>query len=270
LLVAGFLAARASLIPLLRLREKVVAVQQGHETRIDGAYPSEVQPLIDSLNALLADREKAVERAHAVAGDLAHGLKTPLALLAREAELARSEWITQQVRRMSDQVDYHLARARVAASGPTGTARCLVAPCAAALVRTLSKLYAERALDISSAVPADASARVRCEDLEEILGNLLDNACKWARSKVVLTVESNGAALMMTVDDDGPGLPDTLRGVVLQRGVRVDESAPGSGLGLSIVRDLTEHYGGTVELEDSTEWGGLRARITLPSAGSME
>lgn len=273
-MLSGLWWARRSLAPLLRLPEKVAAVRNGKDTRIEGAYPTEVQPLIDSLNALLADREKSVKRAYATAGDLAHGLKTPLALLTREAELASAagnaemaEAIMQQVQRMSSQVDYHLARARVAAAGPTGTARCAVAPCAASLVRTVSKIYVERGLVVTAAVAPELSARVRLEDLEEILGNLLDNACKWGRTKVVLAVVEDGPMLVLTVEDDGPGLPDSLRGVVLERGVRLDEAAPGSGLGLSIVRDLTEHYGGSITLGES-KLGGLCARISLPSVGA--
>jgi len=271
MMVAGLYAARRSLAPLWRLPEKVLAVRKGEDTRIEGAYPAEVQPLIDSLNALIADREKSIKRAYETAGDLAHGLKTPLALLAREAELADAagnvelaEAITQQVQRMSNQVDYHLTRARVAASGPAGTARCLLAPCADALVRTVSKLYVERGLAISSTVGPELSVRVRVEDLDEVLGNLLDNACKWARKRVVLSAAMDGAMLTLTVEDDGPGLPDALRGVVLERGVRIDEAAPGSGLGLSIVRDLAEHYGGSIALEDS-KLGGLCARVLLPA-----
>ena len=155
---------------------------------------------------------------------------------------------------------------RVSASGPTGTALCLVAPCAAALLRTVGKLYAERGLDISTTVAPELNARVRVEDLEEILGNLLDNACKWARTKVVLAGVSDGFELVLTAEDDGPGLPDSLRGVVMERGVRLDEAAPGSGLGLSIVRDLTEHYGGSIALADS-RLGGLCVRISLPGRG---
>ena len=147
---------------------------------------------------------------------------------------------------------------------PDRAARCLIAPCAAALMRTVSKLYAGRALAVSAAVAPDLAARARSEDLEEILGNLLDNACKWARTKVVLTVAVEGSLLVLTVEDDGPGLPASLKSVVLERGVRVDEAAPGSGLGLSIMRDLTEHYGGSIVLGDSA-LGGLCARLTLPA-----
>jgi signal transduction histidine kinase len=133
------------------------------------------------------------------------------------------------------------------------------------LVRTVSKLYAERGLFVTATVPPELCARVRLEDLEEILGNLLDNGCKWARTTVVLGVIPDESMLVLTVEDDGPGLPDSLRGVVLERGVRLDEAAPGSGLGLSIVRDLTEHYGGSITLGES-KLGGLCARISLPGA----
>jgi signal transduction histidine kinase len=272
LMTAGVLGVRQSLTPFRRLRERLMAVRVGEDRRIEGAYPSEVQPLIDDLNALLEDREKAVKRALATAGDLAHGLKTPLALLAQEADRAGSagntelaESIAQQVERMSRQVTYHLARARAAASGASGNARCPVAPCADALVRTLLKLYAGRALQISSTIAPDFCARVQREDLDEILGNLLDNACKWANSRIAMEGTRAGAMLILTLDDDGPGLARALRNVVLERGVRIDEAAPGSGLGLAIVRDLAELYGGSVSLDDSP-LGGLRARVSLPAS----
>jgi len=260
-MLTGFWAARSSLRELLRLRERVVAVRNGAEPRIEGSYPTEVQPLIESLNELIADREKAVVRAHAAAGDLAHALKTPLALL-RSTE--GREAIDELVGRMKRQVDYQLARARVAASGGSG-AVCLVAPCAAAIVRTVSKLYAERRLEIVESIPVELSVRARNEDLEEILGNVLDNACKWARGRIEISAALRSGEVQILVDDDGPGLPEAQRAAVLERGVRLDEAAPGSGLGLAIVRDLVELYGGAVTLEKS-ETGGLRARITLPAA----
>ncbi|MBL8240600.1 MAG: hypothetical protein JNM66_24490 [Bryobacterales bacterium] len=270
ILIAGLAAARSSLTPFLALREKIAALRAGRETRIDGAYPTEVQPLIDSLNALLADREKALERARLTAGDLAHGLKTPLALLSREAAMAREAGhgelaaaIEQHIRRMSNQVDYHLARARVAASGPNAAAIPL-SPCIDSLVRTLRKLHAARTIDIQIRISPEIGVRVNAEDVEEILGNLLDNACKWAKTRVTLAVDRMDSMTAITIEDDGPGLAADLRQQVLQRGVRVDEAVPGSGLGLSIARDLTEHYGGTIALEASS-LGGLLARITLPA-----
>jgi len=272
LMAAGILGLRQGLTPFRRLREKLMAVRKGENRRVEGAYPSEVQPLIDDLNALLENREKAVQRAIATAGDLAHGLKTPLALLAQEADRAEAagspelaESIVQQVERMSRQVNYHLARARAAASGATGAARCPVGSCADALVRTLLKLYAVRALDISSTIAPQLCVRVQREDLDEMLGNVLDNACKWAKSRVVLEASRIDTMLVLTLDDDGPGLDRALRTVVLERGVRIDEAAPGSGLGLAIVRELAELYGGSIALDDSP-LGGLRARVSLPAS----
>ena len=271
LMFAGFIALRQNLAEFRRLREKVMALRTGGQRRLEGSYPTEVQPLIDNLNALLEDREKAVQRALATAGDLAHGLKTPLALLAQEAgriaaanpELAAG--ISQQVERMSRQVNYHLARARAAASGAAGAAPCPLAHSVEALSRTLSKLYAGRAIRISSSIAPDLCARVQREDLEEMLGNLLDNACKWAKSKIRLEASRTGAMLLLTLDDDGPGLAPDLRTVVLERGVRIDEAAPGSGLGLAIVRDLAELYGGSISLQDSP-MGGLRVTVSLPAS----
>ena len=271
LMAAGIAGVRHGLTPFRRLRERLMAVRVGDDRRITGAYPIEVQPLIDDLNALLEDREKAIQRAIATAGDLAHGLKTPLALLAQEADRAGAagnvelaDSISQNVERMSRQVNYHLARARAAASGAAGTARCPVGPCADALVRTLLKLYRDRALEISSVGASDLFARVQREDLDEMLGNLLENACKWAKSRVTMEAVRINSMLVLTVDDDGPGLAPGLRAVVLERGVRSDEAAAGSGLGLAIVRDLAELYGGSVTLDDSPR-GGLRARLSLPA-----
>lgn len=269
-MAAGLLAARYTLQPFRQLNSRLIALRTGGGQRVVGAYPTEVQPLIDNLNALLEEQEQAVKRAQATAGDLAHGLKTPLAILAQEADRASAanpelaEGIAHQVDRMARQVNYHLARARAAASGVSGTARTPVADCVAALVRTLTKLHAHRTLEIST--HADGlHARVQREDLDEMLGNLLDNACKWANGRITLEAVRNGGLLTFTIDDDGPGLPAAHRAAALERGVRLDEAAPGSGLGLAIVRDLAELYGGSVSL-DSSPMGGLRARLTLPAA----
>ena len=270
LMTAGVLALRRSLAPFRSLRTKLAAVRRGEDKKVEGAYPSEVLPLIAELNALLEDREKAVKRASATAGDLAHGLKTPLALLAQEADRAGAEGktgladsIAQQVERMSRQVNYHLARARAAASGAAGADPCSVAPCAEALVRTVSTLYAHRELRISTSIAPDISVRVQREDLDEILGNLLENACKWAQSRVSVAGSRSGATVVLMVDDDGSGLAPAFRTAVLERGVRLDEQ--GSGLGLAIVRDLSEIYGGAISLDDSS-LGGLRASVSLPAA----
>lgn len=237
-----------------------------------GHYPTEVQPLVDDLNALLAHRDQRISEALAKAGDLAHGLKTPLAVLAQESERARaagqielSSIIGQQVDRMRRQVDYHLAHARAAASGATPGARGRVAESAEALARTLQRLHAERGLTIERNVAPNHTIRGQREDLDEMLGNLLDNACHWANSQVAVSSVECEDRILITVDDDGPGLAPALRDMVLQRGVRADEAAPGTGLGLAIVRDLAELHGGSIALADSP-LGGLQARLHLPAA----
>jgi len=268
----GLLQIQKGLSKFNQLRARLSEVREGSKKQIDGRYPAEVQPLVNDLNALLEHREQAVGRAQAKAGDLAHGLKTPLAVLSQEAERARAAGqpelaatIAQQVERMQRQVEYHLAHARAAASGTTMGALCNIAESAEGLVRTLRRLYAERGIAIESNISDAHAVRAQREDLEEMVGNLLDNACKWARSRVTASSSAEGSHIVITVDDDGPGLDPAMRDVVLKRGVRIDEAAPGSGLGLAIVRDLAELYGGTIALESSS-LGGLRARLLLPKA----
>jgi signal transduction histidine kinase len=270
LIVIGILQVRKGLSPFDQLRARLIAIRKGRDVRIEGRYPGEVQPLVNDLNALLDHRERIARRAQAAAGDLAHGLKTPLAVLSHEAERARAAGqpelaasISQQVERMRKQVDYHLAHARAAASGATPGTRCLVSASADGLVRTLSRLYAERGITIHSAVEPAHAVQTQREDLDEMLGNLLDNACKWAKAKITVTSTQDDAAVLIAVDDDGPGLAPDKRNLVLQRGVRADEAAPGSGLGLAIVRDLAELHGGSITLDQSS-LGGLRACLRLP------
>jgi signal transduction histidine kinase len=259
-MAAGLMGMQSGLSPFAELRRRLATVRDGSAPRVQGEYPSEVQPLVNDLNALLDHRETMVNRALATAGDLAHGLKTPLAILAQEVE---SPVAVQQVERMRRQIDYHLARARAAASGATPGARCSVAESAEGLARTLLHLYAGRGLDIRVDVPADHAVRCQREDVDEMLGNLLDNACKWGRGRIVIASSRTDEVIEIAVDDDGPGLAPPLRSAVLRRGVRADEKAPGSGFGLAIVRDLAELYGGSVELSDSPA-GGVRARLQLP------
>jgi signal transduction histidine kinase len=271
-MIGGLTQVRRGLSPVNQLRLRLSNLRDGRTRRVEGDYPSEVQPLVDDLNALLAHQERAVSRARAKAGDLAHGLKTPLAVLAQEAARARAgghaelaSAIDQQVARMQRQVDYHLAQARAAASGSAPGARCAIGDSVDGLVRALQRLHADRPLRIDVAVPADHAAAVERPDLDEMLGNLLDNACKWAGSRVSVASSLDGGPLVVHVDDDGTGLDPSMRLKVLQRGVRADEAAPGSGLGLAIVRDLAELYGGSIALTDSP-LGGLRATLRLPRA----
>jgi signal transduction histidine kinase len=270
-MVAGFWQLRRGLAGIARLRERLAAVHAGQSARIEGTYSAEVQPLVSDLNALLDHQQQAVARAVGKAGDLAHGLKTPLAILSRDVDRVRrsgqtevASSIAQQIDQMRRQIDYHLAHARAAASGATPGARASVRDSAEALVRTLHCLYAERGLTIE-VTAADAIVRCQREDLDEMLGNLLDNACKWGRSRVRLSTSASDRSITIEVEDDGAGIEAGKRAAVLERGVRADEAAPGSGLGLAIVRDLAELYGGTIDL-GSASMGGLRARLTLPRA----
>ena len=269
-LLGGLSMVRHGLSPFNELRERLAAVRSGQDRRLDGRYPSEVQPLVDDLNALLEHRDQTVRRAIAKAGDLAHALKTPLAVLAHEAEVADEAGqgelaavMRQQIERMRRQTDYHLAHARAAAAGAAPGASCPVLVSAEGVARTLLRLHAERGLTIQVDVDPAHVVRSEREDLDEMLGNLLDNACKWARSAIAIASASSVGGIVITVDDDGPGLEASMRDKVLQRGVRADEAAPGSGLGLAIVRDLAELYGGSITLGAAAS-GGLRARLELP------
>jgi signal transduction histidine kinase len=258
IVAAGVSVIRRGLSPFRVLRERLSDVRDGRSARLAGDYPSEVVPLVDDLNSLLEERERRVARAVAKASDLAHGLKTPLAVLAKDIDgadtagqhdLAAS--MRRQVERMRRQIDWHLAQARATAAGPAG-ARANIGDCARGLARALERLY------------ADVTARVPVEDLEEMLGNLLDNACKWAKSRVSLTAALETSRIVIDVDDDGTGIEPAMRDLVLSRGVRADEAAPGSGLGLAIVRELAGAYGGSVALDRSPA-GGVRARLTVPA-----
>lgn len=267
----GFLEIRRGLSPITEVRDRLAAVHQGVDARVGGRYPSEVQPLVDEINALLEERERRVARALASTGDLAHGLKTPLAVLAHEAQQVRAAGveapaatIDQQVDRMRRQIDVHLAHARSGAGSASLAARASIAASAEGLVRTLQRLHADRGLRFAIEVPGAHTFRGQREDLDEMLGNLLDNACKWARTTVTLTSSKEGDGVVIMVDDDGPGIEASMRDAVLQRGIRADEAAPGSGLGLAIVRDLVEIYGGSILLETSP-MEGTRARLKLPT-----
>ena len=270
-MAAGFLQVRRGVSPINNLRSRLAGLHEGRDRRVVGTYPSEVQPLVNDLNALLENREQAVRRAISKAGDLAHGLKTPLAILAHEAERAKAAGhkevasaIEQQVDRMRRQVDYHIAHTRAAAAGAAPGTLCSISESTEGLARALRRLYAERGLAIDVRVPADLSARVQREDLDEMIGNLLDNACKWGRARVGIFAHRSGSIVEVVIDDDGNGLASEMWEAVLQRGVRADEASPGSGLGLAIVRDLADAYGGSISVEASP-LGGLRARLRLPA-----
>lgn len=269
LVASTLIQVRFGLRPLVRLGTAVGSVRTGEAARIAGKYPPDLAPLAGELNQLIDANREILERARTQVGNLAHALKTPLSVMLNEAE-ASDPHLPQTVRNqaaiMRDQVQYYLDRARAAAlSGALGSVT-EVAPSLDALIRTFAKISQGRGITGMHHVPPHVRFRGERQDLEEMLGNLLDNAFKWARStvEVSLTPEAEEGRIALLIDDDGPGLPSEAVLDVLKRGRRLDETTPGSGLGLSIVVDLAKLYGGELTLERS-RLGGLRARLLLPS-----
>lgn len=274
LIGAASLQVFVGLRPLTALRTQLSRLRDGEAERLEGGFPSEIQPLVDDLNALLDHQAQVVERGRVLAGNLAHGLKTPLAVAANEIERladtgqADAALVQAQLERMQRQVDYHTARARAVAAAVVPGQRCPVEEVARSLARVVERLHVERfpaGWALSLDVPPDAAFRGERQDLEEMLGNLLDNAAKWSRSRIRLSCRPlEQGWLELTVEDDGPGLAADLREEAFERGRRHDQAVPGSGLGLGIVRDLAELYGGSARLEESPDLGGLKAILRLP------
>lgn len=258
-----------ALVPLQRLRGALAAVREGSRHRLEGSFPSEVQPLVEEFNSVLIENAAVVERARTQAGNLAHALKTPLSVIAnavngRADELA--QLVSAQVEVARKQVDYHLSRSRVAASVRVPGVRTPVGPVLDGLVRVMRRIHADRELALVVAPSRQAiDFRGEEQDLQEMLGNLLDNAHKWARQRVAVSLEVADDRFRIVIDDDGAGIAGSARERVLDRGERADEQVPGSGLGLAIVDELAHLYDGRVELADSP-LGGLRAVLVLPLA----
>jgi signal transduction histidine kinase len=268
LLVAIFLQVRYGLSPLRRIRQAIIAVRTGKAERLEGEFPSEIMPLSSEINTLLEQNAAVVDRARTQVSNLAHALKTPLSVLTNEAGAGGAplaDTVKRQVDVMRRHVDHYLARARTAAAARVLGARVPFAPVADDLRRALEKIYRDRTLRLDVRVSPNLAFRGERQDLEEMLGNLLDNACKWARGHVELQASSDGTQITCTVDDDGPGLAADQREAVFARGKRLDEQVPGSGLGLAIVREIAELYDGSIRLEASPA-GGARAILRLPAA----
>lgn len=290
-LAAALLAAAAGqvvvgLAPLRALQAAVTDLREGRRNRLDGDFPAELAPLVNDFNAVLERNAQIVERARTQAGNLAHAIKTPLAVLSNAAAAAPGEGaaaelarlVAEQVGQARRQVDWHLARARVAASVGVPGVRTPVGAVVGSLLRVMARVHAARHLDVDDrCADSPLCFAGEAQDLQEMLGNLLDNAFKWSRTTVQVTVEAVAAAepvaptapvawLRLCVEDDGPGIDEAVRSRVLARGVRADERVPGSGLGLAIVDDLARLHGGAVLLEASPALGGLRAVLLLPAA----
>lgn len=268
-LLVIFIQVQIGLAPLRRVKTALARIRDGQAQQLEGTFPAEIAPLAEELNSLIAHSIEVVGRARTHVGNLAHFFKTPLSVLASEADAAPgplAEAVKRQVAVMRRQVDYYLSRARAAGSVNVLGSRTPVAEVLDALTRTLGRIYHERVLDLGFECPADLYFRGERQDFEEMAGNLIDNACKWTRSEVrVSAAPAAPGWFVLTVDDNGPGLSPADRERVLVRGARLDESVPGSGLGLSIVRDIAKLYGGDIQFGKSPA-GGLSVRLTLPSA----
>lgn len=275
LAAATLLQVRIGLKPLRDVRAALGAIREGRAVRLEGDYPAEIAPLTREINALIESNAKIIERARTQVGNLAHALKTPLAVITNEARAARTPLgakVTEQAGLMRHQIDYYLDRARVAATAGVAVSVTEVAPVAETFARAMRRIYADRGTTLDVDVPAGLRFQGERQDLEELMGNLVDNAFKWARSRVVLTCRALPASgsdgrpmLAVTVEDDGPGLTDAQCAEAVRRGRRLDETQPGSGLGLSIVCDLADLYGGDFALARSG-LGGLKATLRLPAA----
>jgi signal transduction histidine kinase len=273
LIAAVFVQVRVGLRPLFALRREVSAVRKGEADRLSGAYPIELEPLASELNALMAHNQEVVERQRTHVGNLAHALKTPLSVLLAEAEQNSGrlgELVGRQAEAMRQQVDHHLRRARAAARSKGQGERTFVAPVLDELARTLERIFRDKGVIIDPRAPDTLCYLGERQDLLEVAGNVMENACKWCRQKVRVTAQPlSPLQFTLTVEDDGAGLAPDLRASVLERGARIDESAPGSGLGLSIVDELVRAYGGSLNLSESA-LGGLKVEIVLPRAEGRE
>ena len=267
LLVLAALQTVYGLWPLRRVRSEVVAIRSGRRQRISEDFPSEVHPLVHEINELLAHGEAQAEEARRHAGNLAHALKTPLTVITNAAtadapDLAGT--VCREATTMRRQVDHHLARARAIGRRASTHARAKVWDSLEAVERAVARLY-DTTVDIAG--DRTASVRVEKQDLDEMLGNLIENAAKYGGGRVFVTVEKNADTVELLVEDDGPGIPASEREAIFARGARLDDTGkPGTGLGLAIVRDVAEIYGGGIALEESEDLGGLLARLTLPAA----
>ncbi|MCL2076159.1 MAG: sensor histidine kinase [Betaproteobacteria bacterium] len=272
-MLAAILQIHVGLAPLRRLRAALLRIRHGKAQQLPGRYPQEVQPLVDDFNQVLSRNAEIVSRSRYQTGNLAHAIKTPLAVLQQAGELALqapeteglAQLLLEQVEIAGRQVNWHLARSRAIAAGAPGHATP-IAPVLVSLTRAMSMVYAERGIEIDWKPPAPTTIFAgEIEDLQEMLGNLLDNACKWARSKVVIEIACQSTELIIDIGDDGPGILPEVMNAALSRGVRLDESIPGSGLGLSIVTELATLYRGRLLFSSSPNLGGLQARLVLPS-----
>jgi signal transduction histidine kinase len=267
LLLLAALQTFYGLWPLRRVREEVAAIRSGEKTRISNGFPAEIRPLTEEINQLLAHSEAQAEEARRHAGNLAHALKTPLTVITNAATADSPDLDATVIREsgvMRRQIDHHLARARAIGRRAAAQSRSTVWESLQAVQRAVDRLHEGVTVDIAG--DHQAQVRVERQDLDEMLGNLVENAAKYGGGRVFVTVERKGASVDILIEDDGPGIPEERLGELFTRGARLDTTGkPGTGLGLAIVRDVAEIYGGSIRLEESEDLGGLLARLSLPA-----
>lgn len=275
LLAAVFVQVKFGLRPLRRMEQGLTAIREGKADHIEGEYPTEIDPVVDELNLLIKSNTEIIERARTQVGNLAHALKTPLSVLTNEAGAHKgplASKVVEQTQVMRDHVSLYLDRARRAARAQGLGAVTEIQPVLEALARTLQRIHRDKGIEISVDCQPGLKFRGERQDFEEMFGNLLDNASKWTAHRVKVSARLDTSAadqgriwLNILVDDDGPGITADKRADALKRGQRLDETKPGSGLGLSIVKETAAMYNGTIAL-DQAEIGGLRVQLKLPAA----
>ncbi|HKY81955.1 MAG TPA: HAMP domain-containing sensor histidine kinase [Sphingobium sp.] len=267
LIVLATLQTLYGLRPLRRVRKEIVRMRAGEKNRVTDPMPAEVLSMVEELNALLAHNERQAEEARTHAGNLAHALKTPLTVIMNAATAQAPDLgdaVIREATTMRRQVDHHLARARAVGRRGAAQSRAEVWTSLQAVERAVQRLYPDARIDMDG--DKAAAVRVERQDLDEMLGNLIENAAKYGGGSVFATVARNGAMVEILVEDDGAGIPEAERTRIFDRGVRLDSGKPGTGLGLAIVRDVAEIYGGSVAMEESEDLGGLLVRLRLPAA----
>jgi len=271
LAISTFAQVKWGLRPLSHIANGLNDIREGRSEDLRGSFPTEIEPLVGELNALIGFNKKVVERARTHVGNLAHALKTPISVLrneARDYDSSLAEKVIEQTNAMQSQVNYHLDRAQIIARSGVLSAALPVRPVVEGLGRAMSKIYRDKNVRLTISVANNMRFSGEREDLEQVLGNLIDNACKWAKGKVYISVYDHNGTLAFDIEDDGPGLSNEQQKRAMKRGERLDEHTPGSGLGLSIVRDLMEAYDGTFTMARS-KLGGLKATLTFPIAQSI-
>jgi signal transduction histidine kinase len=267
LLLAVLLQVRVALQPLKAISSGIADIREGSAHKLDDTHLTDVQPLVDELNNLLEHNAVLLKRARNRLGDLAHAVKNPLTVIKNEArnmQPPQRDLIIQQTKDISRNVDHYLTRARTFGTEKVLGARCEVKPVVADLVYAMQRLYQDRNLEFDLSGVQACRFRGEGQDLEEMLGNLLDNACKWAKKRVVVHCRTSNELLELVVEDDGPGIPGEEMVRVMQRGHKLDESKPGHGQGLGIVKDIADLYGGSLKLAHSRQ-GGILAKLVLPA-----